>query len=90
MLVLLEISAWLFPRIPAGRWVLGLVCLLVVGFMTYGPHVLMVGTVPMDFGTRKAASSATRFIDCMGYVGASGFIPANCSDAVQKVDELAK
>jgi len=29
----------------------------------------MVGTVPMDFGTRKAVSSATGFIDCTGYVG---------------------
>jgi len=71
MLVLLGLSAWLFPRIPEGRWVLSLICLLIVGFMTYGPHVLMVGTVPMDFGTRKAASSAAGFIDCMGYIGAA-------------------
>lgn len=71
MLLLLGLSAWLFPRIPAGRWVLSLICLLIVGFMTYGPHVLMVGIIPMDFATRKAASSATGFIDCMGYIGAA-------------------
>lgn len=30
----------------------------------------MVATIPMDFGTRKGASSATGFIDRLGYVGA--------------------
>jgi len=71
MLVLLGISAWLFTRIPAGNWVLSFICLIAVGFLTYGPHVLMVGTIAMDYGTRKAASSAAGFIDCLGYVGAS-------------------
>ncbi len=71
MLILLGLSAWLFPRIPAERWVLSFICLLIIGFMTYGPHILMVGTIPMDFGTRKVASSAAGFIDCMGYVGAA-------------------
>lgn len=37
--------------------------------MTYGLYVLMIGTVAMDFGTRKAAS-VTGFIDCFGYIGA--------------------
>jgi len=69
MLVLLGLSAGLFPRIPAERWVLSFICLLIIGFMTYGPHVLMVGTIPMDFSTRKAAASAAGFIDCFGYIG---------------------
>lgn len=71
MLFLLGLSAWLYPRIPAGNWILSLLCLLFIGFMTYGPHVLMVGTVAMDFATRKAASSAAGFIDCFGYIGAA-------------------
>lgn len=71
MLFALAIFAWLYPIIPPGNWVLSLFCLLVIGFMTYGPHVLMVGTVAMDFGTRKAASSAAGFIDCFGYIGAA-------------------
>ncbi len=71
MLFLLGLSAWLYPRIPARNWVLSLLCLLFIGFMTYGPHVLMVGTVAMDFATRKAASSAAGFIDCFGYIGAA-------------------
>jgi len=71
MLVLLGLSVWLFPRIGAGSWVLSFLCLLIIGFMTYGPHILMVGTVAMDFGTRKAAASAAGFIDCFGYIGAA-------------------
>ncbi len=71
MLFLLGLSAWLYPKISAGNWVLSLLCLLFIGFMTYGPHVLMVGTVAMDFATRKAASSAAGFIDCFGYIGAA-------------------
>ncbi len=71
MLLLLGLSAWLFTRIPAENWLLSFICLIFVGFLTYGPHVLMVGTIAMDFGTRKAASSAAGFIDCLGYIGAS-------------------
>ena len=71
MLVLLGVAAFLYPRIPAGNWVLSLICLLVIGFMTYGPHVLMVGTIAMDFASRKASSSAAGFIDSLGYVGAA-------------------
>ena len=38
--------------------------------MTYGPHVLMVGIMPMDLVTRKAASSVTGFVDGFAYIGA--------------------
>ena len=53
MLFALRIFAWLYPIIPPGNWVLSLFCLLVIGFMTYGPHVLMVGTVAMDLAPEK-------------------------------------
>ncbi len=71
MLFLLGISAWLYMQIPAGDWMLSLICLMFIGFMTYGPHVMMVTSMPMDFGTRKAAASAAGFIDGWGYVGAA-------------------
>lgn len=45
--------------------------LALIGFTTYGAHVVMVATVPMDYGTRKAAGSATGFIDGFGYLGAA-------------------
>jgi len=31
----------------------------------------MVGTMPMDYATEKAASSAAGFIDSLGYLGAT-------------------
>lgn len=70
MLFLLGMFAWLYPRIPAESWVPSLLCLLVIGFMTYGPHILIVGIMPMDLGTRKASSSVAGFVDGFGYIGA--------------------
>jgi len=85
MLLFLALFSWLYPQIPAGDWILSLVYLLVIGFMTFGPHVLMVGIMPMDYATRKAASAATGFIDGWGYIGSAlagvgtGFLVDNFS-----------
>ena len=70
MLFLLGLFAWLYPQIPAASWGLSLLCLLAIGFMTYGPHILIVGVMPMDLGTRKASASVTGFVDGFGYIGA--------------------
>ena len=71
MLVLLAISCYLYRIVPGDNWVISLIILLFIGFFTFGPHVLMVAAIPADFGSRKAASSVTGFIDAMGYLGAS-------------------
>lgn len=72
MLSFLGMAVWFFPRIPVGNWVLSLICLAIVGFFTYGPHVMMVTTMPMDLGAREGAvSSTTGFIDGFGYIGAA-------------------
>jgi len=71
MLVLLAVFCYLFRMCPGTNWVLSLIILLFIGFFTFGPHVLMVVAIPVDFGSRKAASSVTGFIDAMGYLGAS-------------------
>ncbi len=67
----LAIFSWLFYTAPPGAWVWSLVCLAVIGFCTYGPHVLMVGHAAQDFAGRKAAASAAGFIDGWGYIGAA-------------------
>ncbi len=70
-LLLLGILAWAYRFVvPAGAWILSFMVLALIGFATYGAHVVMVATVPMDYGTRKAAGSATGFIDGFGYLGA--------------------
>ena len=70
-LFLLGAFAWAYRFVvPVEAWVLGFVMMALIGFTTYGAHVVMVATVPMDYGTRKAAGSATGFIDGFGYLGA--------------------
>ncbi|MEN8223415.1 MAG: MFS transporter [Acidobacteriota bacterium] len=71
MLMLLALFCYLFRIIPNENWILSLICLLFIGFFTFGPHILLVAALPVDLGTRKAASSVTGFIDAMGYLGAS-------------------
>lgn len=71
MLLMLILAIWFFPRLPANAWVLSLIVLAIIGFMTYGPHVIMVAALPMDLGTKEMASSATGFIDGWGYIGAA-------------------
>jgi sugar phosphate permease len=53
------------------HWIVPLIFLVGIGFTTFGPHMLVVTAIPMDFGSRKAASSVTGFIDGWGYVGAA-------------------
>jgi len=71
MLVLLGLAALYFPHIPKQNWVLSLVVLAIIGFLTFGPHMMMVTALPMDLGTKEMAASVTGFIDGWGYIGAS-------------------
>jgi len=71
MLILLAILTWAYPKIPVDRGMWGLVCLLLVGFAIYGPHVLVCATMCMDYATRRAAASAAGLVDCFGYFGAA-------------------
>ncbi|UCG46735.1 MAG: MFS transporter [Phycisphaerales bacterium] len=71
MLILLAVFCYLFKACPSDNWVLSLIVLLLIGFFTFGPHILLVAALPADLGSRKAASSVTGFIDSMGYLGAS-------------------
>ena len=52
-------------------WILGLILLAVIGFCTFGPHMLLVTELPMIFGTDKNTASVCGFIDGIGYIGAA-------------------
>ncbi len=69
--LLLALSIYAYTLVPPLDWAVGAPLLVLIGFLTFGPHVLLVSTIPMEFGTRKAASSATGFIDGWGYVGSA-------------------
>jgi sugar phosphate permease len=71
LLALLGLSSIAFPFVdPTRTWlVIGVMGL--VGFCTYGPHILMVGHAAQDFGKKAGSGGAAGFIDSMGYIGAS-------------------
>jgi MFS transporter, OPA family, glycerol-3-phosphate transporter len=71
MLILLALFCYLYRVVPGENWIVSLILLLAIGFLTFGPHVMIVAALPADLGSRKAASSVTGFIDAMGYLGAS-------------------
>jgi len=47
-----------------------IVILLIIGFVIYGPQVLLVGTAPADLAKRGTAAAAAGFVNFMGYMGA--------------------
>jgi OPA family glycerol-3-phosphate transporter-like MFS transporter len=71
MLFALAVFAFLYRLIPPGAWVLSMICLGLIGFCLYGPHLLMGATIAMDLGSRKASSTASGLIDALGYAGAA-------------------
>jgi sugar phosphate permease len=44
--------------------------LVLVGFLIYGPQVLLVGTAPADLARRGTAAAAAGFVNFVGYMGA--------------------
>ncbi len=58
-----------FPFIPDNNTWLLVAVIALVGFFTYGPHILMVGHAAQDFGKKSGAGGAAGFIDAWGYVG---------------------
>jgi|YNPNPStandDraft_1061719.scaffolds.fasta_scaffold02903_9 sugar phosphate permease len=71
MLFALAVCAYVYRSLPPGAWVASMICLGLIGFCLYGPHLLMGSTIAMDLGSRKAASTASGLIDGLGYAGAA-------------------
>ncbi len=69
MLLMLGVLSICFPFIPADNTWLLVAVIAMVGFFTYGPHILMVGHAAQDFGKKSGAGGAAGFIDAWGYVG---------------------
>jgi len=71
LLVLLGITSMVFPFVDRTNTPLVVTVVALVGFCTYGPHILMVGHAAQDFGKKSGAGGAAGFIDAMGYIGAT-------------------
>jgi len=76
------LSIFFYYGVPPGQWVLSFLILGFIGFCVLGTQVILIGAVPMDFGTRKAAGAAAGFIDFFGYIGAglAGFFSGWLTD----------
>ncbi len=64
------LAIFYYYGVPHGAWLLSFIILGCIGFCVLGTQVILIGAVPMDFGTRKAAGAAAGFIDFFGYIGA--------------------
>ena len=69
MLFALGILSIVFPFIPPNNTWLLIAVIALVGFFTYGPHILMVGHAAQDFADKSGTGGAAGFIDAWGYVG---------------------
>jgi MFS transporter, OPA family, glycerol-3-phosphate transporter len=47
-----------------------IIVLALIGFVIFGPQVLLVGTAPADLARRGTAAAAAGFVNFMGYMGA--------------------
>ena len=54
------LSIFFYYGVPQGAWLLSFVTLGLIGFCVLGTQVILIGAVPMDFGTRKAAGVGRR------------------------------
>lgn len=70
-LLALGIFSIVFPTVDASNTNMLVLVVALVGFFTYGAHILMVGHAAQDFGHKQGAAGAAGFIDGMGYIGAS-------------------
>jgi MFS transporter, OPA family, glycerol-3-phosphate transporter len=71
LLALLGVFSIAFPFLPAQNTAAVIAVVALIGFCTYGPHILMVGHAAQDFGKKSGAAGAAGFIDAMGYLGAT-------------------
>lgn len=71
LLVALGLLSILFPYVDPRNTAAITAVLALIGFCTYGPHILMVGHAAQDFGRKSGAAGAAGFIDGLGYIGAS-------------------
>jgi sugar phosphate permease len=71
LLTALGVLSIAFPFLPAQNSSVVIAVVALIGFCTYGPHILMVGHAAQDFGKKSGAAGAAGFIDAMGYLGAT-------------------
>ena len=67
-MVLLSMALFYFWRIPADHYALNTLAMMIVGFLVYGPQIL-VGVASADFGSKRAVGIANGFASSFAYIG---------------------
>ncbi len=70
LLVVLGGLTMIYDRVALASPVWTVAVLLLVGFVIFGPQVLLVGTAPADLARRGTAAAAAGFVNFVGYMGA--------------------
>jgi sugar phosphate permease len=70
LLVALGLVTMLYDQVARASAAATVGLLLLVGFLIFGPQVLLVGTAPADLARRGTAAAAAGFVNFVGYVGA--------------------
>ena len=71
LLVLLGVMTLFYDTVVRTSTTATVVLLVLIGFCTFGPQVLLVGTAPADLARRGTSAAAAGFVNFMGYIGAA-------------------
>lgn len=69
-MVLVTIAIVVFWLNPAGNTLVDSICMIVIGFLIYGP-VMLIGLYALELAPKKAAGTAAGFTGLFGYLGGS-------------------
>jgi OPA family glycerol-3-phosphate transporter-like MFS transporter len=69
-MTLVTIATVIFWLNPAGNPTLDMICMTTVGFLIYGP-VMLIGLYALELAPKKAAGTAAGFTGLFGYLGGS-------------------
>ena len=71
LLVTLGCLTLVYDAVARASFIGTMSLLFAIGFVIYGPQVLLVGTAPADLAKKGTSAAAAGFVNCMGYIGAA-------------------
>lgn len=69
-MILVTIAVAVFWLNPAGNPTVDMACMIIIGFLIYGP-VMLIGLYALELAPKKAAGTAAGFTGLFGYLGGS-------------------
>lgn len=76
-MTLVTIATIVYWMNPAGNPTVDMICMIVIGFLIYGP-VMLIGLHALELAPKKAAGTAAGFTGLFGYLGGSVAAKRDC------------